>query len=1060
MSAPLTVAFGLLGSMELRVDGQPAKLPAPAERTLLALLLLAPGRTVSTSTLMDRLWSEGTLPDHPANALQLRVSKLRRALAALGLDLVHREASGYRADVNPSAVDLHVFTDRIRQARAESARGGASSPAVVELYGQALELWRGDPLADFAGEMWATVEAARLTQLRLGALAEHAQVALALGRHSDVAASLEPVIKEQPQQEALVGLLMTALYQAGRQAEAVEVFLRTQRSLDEELGLQSSAQLRALYQRVLQQDPQLSPPPAPGPFAAAAGDPEQPSVLYGVPTSALIGRDDATRAVTELLAATRLVTLVGPGGAGKTSLATAIARDLGRTFEHGARVVHLASVDRPVDVPLAVAQAVGVPTDGANPTVQVRDRLLAYLQNRRMLVVIDNCEHVVDAAARLVDTMASTAPGLVILATSREALAVTGEVQYSVGPLAVPPEGTAPAEVPTFASAQLLLERARAVRADLTPTDDELLAVGQICRQLDGMPLALELAASRVVSLGFAEVAARLADRFSLLTTGPRTANDRHRTLRGTVEWSHTLLTAQEQVVFRRLAIFQGGWTLAAAEAVVPGTDIAPGDVLDVLSGLVARSMVISELGATSRFRMLETLRHYALERLHDSGEFDTVAARHASYVLALAEAADADLRGGRQHEALHTLRRENANVRAALRWLTNTAGHADEALRLGGALGLYWHLGHHVEGREVLRALLRDVPTGGAAARARALQAVSLVERPRACLVHPSRRCGETAAESLDLFLTVGDVDGAALSQVLLAVQFLGGSEADRFEELVTAAQRHFDACDDPWGHAVVAFVRLQHFLLRGDRLRARAAGRAARDAFRALDDRWGLSAVLYHLGWGLREFGDYAEAVAVLEEAIEVALSAEMLNTAQWAMGDVALALVYLGENDAAATYFDRARGAAVETGDGAGGALADHGKAVQARMRGESDAARPLYTRALDGFRRLDTPTYAAHAAAGLAWCDLEQKRTDSARERYEDLHRTGEALHEPVITAIALEGLAQLDAAEGRREGAVAKLMQARSMREVSGRPATPAERAQLDAIARELRLPEL
>jgi predicted ATPase/DNA-binding SARP family transcriptional activator len=730
MSAEVTGEFRLLGPMELRVKGQPAKLPGPAERTVLALLLLAPGRTVPASTLIDRLWSEGVLPDNPANALQLRVSKLRRALGALGLDLVHREASGYRVEVDPNAVDVQVFADQIRRARIEAARGGPPSPDVVTLYASALELWRGDPLADFAGELWATVASARLVQLRLSALAEHAQVALALGRHSDVAASLGPVVREQPQQEALAGLLMTALYQGGRQAEAVEICLRTQTALDRELGLEPSAQLRALYQRVLRQDPTLSPPlEAPVAAGAAGASTQPPGVDGGQAAPALIGRDVALRAVTELLASSRLVTLVGPGGAGKTALAGEVARQLEGSYEHGVKVARLAAVKRSADLTLAVADSVGVPLDGADPRLQARDRLIAYLRSRRMLLVLDNCEHVVDAAAHLADAIVSAAPGVVVLATSREALAVTGELQFAVAPLDVPPEGTAPQDVQNFGAGQLLLQRARAVRSDLSPTPADLLAVGQICRQLDGMPLALELAAARIGSLGFADVAARLGDRFNLLTTGPRTAEDRHRTLRNTVEWSHALLSPQEQLVFRRLAVFQNGWTLPAAESVVTDDGVPPTSVLDLLSSLVGRSMVVSDPGSPARFRMLETLRHYALERLQESGESDLLAAKHGAFFLTLAEQADADLRGPGQRDALRQLRREHANLRAALTWFSSRPEHADDALRLGGALGLYWHLGRHVEGREVLRALLRSVPNGGAAGRARALQAVSLVE-------------------------------------------------------------------------------------------------------------------------------------------------------------------------------------------------------------------------------------------------------------------------------------------------------------------------------------------
>lgn len=1042
--AGLTIKFRLLGPMELHTDDRAAKLPGPAERTLLALLLLSPGRVVPTTTLVDRLWNDAALPDNPLNALQLRVSKLRRALAELGLGVVHRDASGYLLDVDRASVDVHLFAQHIREARAEVARAGMPSPTAIARYDAALQLWRAEPFVDFAGELWAAVEAARLVQLRLAALTERAELALALGRHAQVAAGLAPVVRENPQQEALAALLMTALYQGGRQAEAVEVFLRTQTVLDDELGLEPSAQLRLLHQRILRQDPQLDP----SPLAVSAQ-----ARHSGVPAPAvgLIGRDREVAAVSRLLGTNRLVTLVGPGGAGKTALAMTVARNLEVDFEHGVSVARLAAEAHANDVALAVAQGVGVPLDGTDPTVQARDRLIAYLRNRRMLLVLDNCEHVIDAIARLADDLMAAAPGLALLATSREALAVPGELQYAVGPLVVPPEGTGPHEIGAYAAAQLLLERVRAMRADLAPGDGDLLAVGQICRQLDGMPLALELAAARAGSLGLPEVAGRLADRFGLLTVGPRTAEDRHRTLRKTVDWSHALLTDGEQLAFRRLAVFHGGWTLTAAEAVLDRGGLRPADVSDLLAGLVARSMIISEPGEPTRFRMLETLRHYALQRLDEAGEMEPTSARHARYFLSLAEQADRDLRGPGQRAALRRLRQEDANIKAALAYFSAAPAHADDALQLGGALGLYWHLGRHVEGREVLRALLRETPAAGPAARARALQAVSLVERPRGCLVHPSPRCAATAAESLDLFLAVGAEDGAALSRVLLAVEHLGSDELASFDELLTEAEHRFDSTGDAWGNAVVAFVRLQHFLLRGDRRRARATGRAARDAFRALDDLWGLSAVLYHLGCGLREFGDYAESVAVHEEAVEVAISAGMVNTAQWALGDLGLTLLYLGENDAADGCFARARAVAAELGDAAGEMLAAYGSAVRARLAGDPDRARPLYSRAADGFRRLGTAGYAAHAEAGLAWCDIEQERTESAEERYEHLRGAAGSLHDPGLAAVALEGLARVAASSSHQQTARDLLARAQALRAAAGRPAAPPDQAQLDAI---------
>lgn len=1044
------VEFRLLGAMELRVDGQVVPLPGTAGRALLALLLLSPGRTVATTSLIDRLWSESALPSDPINALHLRVSKLRRTLEAHGLDLVVREASGYRADVAPWQVDIHLFADRVAAARA-ATRSGRDGASALELYEEALSLWRGEPLAEFAGAGWASVEAARLQQLHILAVTEHAEAALAAGRHLEIAADLGPVVAGNPGQEPLAGLLMTALYRGGRQADALEVFERTRRWLSDELGLRPSPALRTLHRRIVQEDAELAALPKAAIVAPAAIGARDVTLA----ARRLIGRDDAVRSIADLLHVERLVTLVGPGGAGKTSLALVVAQEAAARFDQ-VRVARLAAITDPGDVPLAVADALGVPLDGADPNARVRDRLLGYLANRRLLLVLDNCEHVIDAAALLLDAVLPAAPGVTVLATSREALAVSAEVQVSVAPLEPPPPGTPPQAVLDFPAAQLFLERARAVRPGLVPDDADLAALAAISRCLDGMPLALELAAARVSSLSLVELSERLQDGFGLLTTGSRTAEARQRTLRATVEWSHDLLTPSEKRLFRRLAVFQGGWTLEAAEAVAAGpADAGPGaneraEVLDLLARLVDRSMVVADHGPRTRYRMLETLRHYALEQLHEADEMADARERHALYFRRFAEAAEPGLRGRGQRDTVRRLREEHANLRAALDWLSAEPARIEEALRLAGALGLYWHLGRHVEGRAVLRRLVA-VSGGSTETRARALQAVSLVERPRGCLVHPSPRCGETAAESLDLFVKEADPRRAALSRVLLAVEYVDGSNPERFESLLREAETEFVADEDEWGQAVVAFVRLQSLLRSGDERRARAVGQLATEAFRRLDDAWGLSAVLYHLGWGLREFGRYGACVPVLEQAIEVSRAAGMHNTAQWAVGDLGMALLYLGETTAAAERFAQARAASDEIGDGAGQILASLGEAVMARIRGDGAAARRAFEEAEYGLRRLGTPLWAGNALAGLAWCDWYDGSYDVALERYGAVLRAGAASGEPALTASGLEGLARVAAASGDRVGAAEHLARAADVRRRASRPAPPHERAELAAL---------
>ena len=1033
-------------------------LPGAAERALLAQLLLSPGRTIPATMLIDRLWSESTLPVDPVNALQIRVSKLRRTLKAAGVpDLVTREGVGYRAHVDPTDVDVVDFERRVRKARADVARADGYEDRHLTGFDEALELWRGDPLSDFSADSWAAVEASRLQELRLGAMTERAQVALGLGRHVEVVGDLEPVVAADPTLESLAGLLMVALYRNGRQADALEVFSRTRDVLDEELGLEPSLSLRSLHERVLRQDeslgaqPDLAPSPVPMPRFRRRDDDER-TAPTNLPTveRALIGRDEQLESLVPLVAGSRLLTLIGPGGAGKTSLALTTVVRTSEHFPDGVFGVRLAAVDAPDRVPLAVADALGVPLDGAAADRDVRERLIAYLGRKRMLLLFDNCEHVVDAAAGLIETLLGRCPSVTILATSREALAVPDEVQVSVGPLGVPPDGTPAGAVMSYPACQLFAERARAVRPGLLFGDQELLAVADIARALDGIPLALELAAARISSMSATDIAARVSERFALLTSGARTAEARQQTLKATVDWSYALLSEKEQRVFNRLAIFQGGWTLAAAEAVVEDDSAPAGDVLDTIGRLVERSMVVVESGPSTRYRMLETLRQYAEEQLASAGEADLVAGRHAEYFNRFVQDAEVAMRGHGQREALRQLREEQPNIRAALAWLASTAPGLDAALVMAGSLGLFWHLGRHLEGREVLDGLL-SLPGGSAEARARALQAVSIVERPRGCLVHPSPRCAETAEESLAIFEDLDDPWRAALSRVLLAVEGVTGVNRERADALLSDAEEQFARDRDTWGPAVIGFVRMETSLKNGEEEAAIRIGRSTAAAFRELDDPWGLSATLYHLGWGLRQFGRYDEAARALEEAIDVAASAGLYNTVQWALADLALQKVFTGDLDAARSLLEQAAAASEHVGDGAGEVLAGFGYGLLARVRGEWQDARQFFAEAVDGFARLGTPVPEGLALAAVARCDEADGREQQATERYEVALAIGRRAGEPGLTASALEGLGRIAAGRGDRERAEALVAEAADLRARFVRPAPPYEREDLEAV---------
>jgi predicted ATPase len=756
--------------------------------------------------------------------------------------------------------------------------------------------------------------------------------------------------------------------------------------------------------------------------------------------------------VLESLRGARLVTLAGPGGAGKTSLGVEAARRVGPGFADGVWLVRLAPVTEPEMLVHAFADGLGLSIEGATIARRPRDVLVGRLTGRDVLIVLDNCEHLIEPVAGMVQAILERCPWVRILATSREALAVPGEVQLAVAPLPVPSEESPSERVAEFPAARLFLDRAAAVRPDLTVDGPALDAVAVICRRLDGIPLALELAAARLAGLQLVELADRVRDRFTVLTSGDRTAEARQRTLRSAVDWSHDLLTQQERVLFRRLAVFRGGWTLAAAETVVTDTELPAQRVLELLERPVRQSLVVlDQAGGHTRYRMLETLRQYATSKLADAGDTTAMEAAHSAFFLSVGEQAETGLRGPAQARWFGELRTEHSNLRAALNWLVATDGQDDLAQRLAGSLGLYWHLGRHLEGREVLRRVM-TLSGGSAQSWARALQAVSLVERPRACIVHPSAQCAAAARESLTVFQLVGDRGRAAFSELLLAVEGISGGAHPDADVALLHADNEFAALGDDWGRAVAAFVRMEKLTYHADLVSVRAAAADASARFRVLKDGWGLSAVLYHFGWALTRFGAPADAVPVLQEAIDVASAAGVFNTVQWATADLGLALLGLGRVDEAAAYFTRAGTARDQVGDDAGTVLRTYGEAVLASGFGQYVEARQLFVRAHDGFQRLGVAVPTGLALAGIAATDEHLGDTGAALNGYQQLLEHAESSGEMGLMATALEGLARAALTNREPERAAELLARAAAVRDTYDRPATPSEATAAAATA--------
>ncbi|KAA1427400.1 AfsR/SARP family transcriptional regulator [Nocardioides antri] len=1047
--SPCALDFRLLGPFEVvAADGAVVSV-GRAERSLLALLLLNPGKVLPSSRIIHLLWEEEQIPRDPANALQTRVSKVRRTLAQLPGDAPRLTTTpgGYRLDVPRAAVDVHRFSDLVAEARHRVVESPAEAEHALE---QALGLWRGPAFSGLENAPWTEPEARRLDDLRVSAAEERLSLAIAAGRAREVIDPIRSLVDDQPTHEGLTALLMRALYLSGRQADALDAYHRLRQVLDDELGLEPSAHLRVLESQILRQDPALGEPqgahsqlpvaastprqaPAPGRSdpgtSARVRAPRGTSLPHRL--NSFVGRDADLAVVADLLDRFRLVSLVGPGGAGKTSLGVEAARSVQARFPDGIRLVQLAGVTDAAFLPQAFADGLGVPAEGAGESRGSLDSVLDYVEDKRMLLVVDNCEHLSEPAATVVEQVLQRSVDAKVLTTSREALAISGEVQFRVQPLDLPEKDDQPSRIRDFGATQLFLDRMAAVQPTLTPTEDDERTITAICRALDGMPLAIELAAARTTSLSLNEIATRLTDRFALLTQGPRTAEERQRTLKATVDWSFELLTATERSLLRRLSVFRGGWPLQGAEQVVSGDGIERDSVLDALHRLVQRSLVVPVPGDHTRFLLLETVQAYAAEKLREAGEHDTYARRHAEWVTDLAEESELRLRGREQREWLALMGRETDNIRAALQWALDAAGtEPDLALRLGGSLGWFFHLGRHVEGREVLRRVI-EVSGGTAHARARALQAQSIVERPRACLVHPSPRCATAAAESLELF--DGDAYRAALSRCLLAVEGVASMPTERALELLGEASAEFERRDDRWGHALVAFVRLTIEIKHGRPEGARHHGTVATELFRELDDGWGLSAALFHLGLGLRQFGLYEEAIETFQEAIDIAAPLGLHSTVQWALSAAGIAAVAQDQLPRASEFFRSAARVRSEVGDGAGDVHAALGRGLVARARGEFDDAFEHYRVAVHGYRRLGTPVPVASALGGVARCLLEQQRPDEAEAVIDEVHEIATRLDDSLVHAWAHEARAHLAVARGDHPGAWAALDEADRLR---------------------------
>lgn len=867
------VEVGLLGPLEVRRDGREVAVAGARLRALLCRLAADAGRAVPARELVAAVWPD-TSPADPANALQSLVSRLRRGLAEP--DLVRQDATGYRLVLAVEALDVARFAARRRRAE-ERARDGDPDGALADL-AEALALWRGEPLADAGEADYRTAYVARWENERLGAVKAYGELALRQGRAAAATEVVEEVLAAHPFDEGLAALDLRLLTAAGRTPEALVRFEQTRRLLRDELGSDPSPELRRLHAGLLRGDlePLRRDPTLP---ERPPAQPASTSNLRSWLTS-FVGRDSDLDRVAALLQGNRLTTIVGPGGAGKTRLAVAAAhRWLGEGGD-SAWLVELAPVTDGATIAAAVLGALGLREAklldrGERPTQDSLERLLDVLHDASCLLVVDNCEHLLDAVAHDVDLLLASCPGVRVLVTSREPLALTGEALAPLAPLALPPAAADRAGAVDYPAVRLWLDRARAVQPGFALDEANLGAVVEIVRRLDGLPLAIELAAARLRVLPVSEIATRLSDRFRLLTGGNRTSLPRQRTLRAVVAWSWDLLSPEERLLAERLAVFPAGAALDAAQAVCADDRLDPAGVDDLLLALVDKSLLqtTTESG-TLRFRMLETIREYGLERLAERDELDQSRLSHARYFADLAVRLEPALRSREQLGALATLNAERENVLSALRFLGDS-GRGPEALHLALALVWYW--------------MLLDSSSEAAASLSYALAANGGREGPDVVFARAGLALAEMSSTlSSDPVPAVHDAETwegtrARVAQVveeLLAAPAppFPGLEAlrpmvavfagrpDVAEELT---QRSLRTSDDPWLRAALLSSVAAFAENEGDLTLMREAATSAYTAFAEIGDRWGLSSTLVARARLSTLEGRTADAIADYEEA-----------------------------------------------------------------------------------------------------------------------------------------------------------------------------------------------
>jgi len=901
----------VLGPVAARRDGAPLKVPGGRTEELLVRLAVDAGTFVGADRLIDELWADDAVATQ-RNTLQSKVARLRRALGST--DVIESGSDGYRLAVDRSHVDALAVLDDAEDAARRYDDGDVLGAS--EIAARAVAAFAGDPLPGAGDASWAVTHRVRLEEARAQLTELSLRCRMQLGDRVSVVGELNDALTASPYREPLWELLVLALYREGRQAEALDAYQRARRTLLDDLGLEPGQRLRDLEQQILVQDPALSGP-ADRPTAGARGN--LPSLA-----PALVGRHGETEELADLLRSERLVELIGPGGVGKTALAIAVAQllDGGDLAGGGAWLVRLEAASSGREVVDAAMAALGV--SGGESA------LFERLKGDPKLVVLDNCEHVADAAADLAVRIVDAAPTTRVLCTSQVPLGVDGEVEYELSPLG--PDDA------------VELFRQRAARQRRSSADAAPDVVRDLCRSLDGLPLAIELAAARTRTLSVGEIAKRIDDRFVVLSDPTSRRPERRRALRATIKWSYDLLFPDDQRGLWALGTFAGSAPLDAVEHVLEALELPADAALDVIGRLAARSLVVVETGVdgSTRYRLLDSIKAFAREACAEAGWERQGLAAHARWYADRAATSTAGVRSSAQADHLAFARVERPNIDAALTWAC--AHHPALALDIATGFGWAWVvLGDSRGAQRINDALAAAGPTAPVLQRADAMLLAGWIDASLGDLDTAEAVVGE----AIGLAEAVGDAETVARGRYYLAYVVSHRGEWQRGIELTDAARATYDFLDRPWDQVANGLFAARAAISAADEERAEAARDHLARWLPLADDPWfevRHEAMLGELARVQRRFDD---AVAHIGRAVEVSGRLGFAQTEAYQTASLGRALWQAGEHDAAVVTLRRSIERAEATGDVRMAALARVHLGRVLRAVGATDEARSVLT-----------------------------------------------------------------------------------------------------------------